>query len=101
MSSPSDWRIAASRASRAAVDALFANTNARMLKTKPAKEARFPQFRAKKSAICHWKDYGTLAQRFVHLIAISLALNSICAPSSRIGDLLVTPDAAHHGFGDS
>ena len=66
MSSPSDWRIAASRASRAAVDALFANTNARILKTKPTKEARFPQFRAKKSAICHWRDYGTLTQRFVH-----------------------------------
>jgi len=70
MSSPSDCRNAASRASLAAVDARFANTNAKTLKTKPATEARFPQFRTKKSNIGHCKDYGTSAQRFLHLLAI-------------------------------
>src|ERR1022692_1849865 len=61
-----DCRNAASRACRAAVDARFAKTNARILKTRPISEARLP----KKLNICHWKDYGTSAQRFLHPIAI-------------------------------
>ncbi|MGO4881390.1 MAG: hypothetical protein ACLP59_11270 [Bryobacteraceae bacterium] len=38
-----DWRNAASRASLAAVDARFAKTNARILKTSPISEARLPK----------------------------------------------------------
>src|ERR1039458_665298 len=56
-----DCRIAASRASLAAADARFAKINARRLKTRPISEARLP----KKLNICHWKDYGTSAQRFL------------------------------------
>jgi hypothetical protein len=44
-----DCRIAPSRASLAAVDARFAKTNARILKTSPTREAEFP----KKLNICH------------------------------------------------
>src|ERR1035438_861973 len=66
----SDCRIAASRASLAAADARFAKINARRLKTRPISEARLP----KKLNICHWKDYGTSAQRFLHPIAILLRL---------------------------
>src|ERR1017187_5355520 len=46
--------------------ARFAKINARRLKTRPISEARLP----KKLNICHWKDYGTSAQRFLHPIAI-------------------------------
>jgi len=47
------------RASRAAIDARFENTNARMLKTNPATEATFPQFPARKSILCQTTDYVT------------------------------------------
>ncbi len=48
------------RASCAALEARFENTNARMLKNNPATEATLPQFPARKSTICRSKDYVTV-----------------------------------------
>src|SRR5690242_17527580 len=56
ISSLNDRRRVALRASCAATDARFENTNARMLKTNPATEATLPQFPARKSIICRGKE---------------------------------------------
>jgi hypothetical protein len=48
------------RASCAAFEARFENTNARMLKNNPATEATLPQFPARNSIICRSKDYVTV-----------------------------------------
>jgi len=59
ISSLSDRRRVALRASSAAFDARFENTNARMLKNNPATEARFPQFPPRKSIMRPSQDYHT------------------------------------------